>query len=477
MVEITGTHTNGTSELKTNGDGPSRNGTNGVADLKPNHTSRGAECLTRLREEHPDLNFLRFQWQDYSGVVRARVVPIDLAIEQVRPDKPLKGYGIALCLSVDNHMVTGTPTDGQYWMIPDWDTLHPTATPGSAQVMCALDYILPGNPMTQAFCPRHTLARVVEQARRDWSLDFLVGFEVEFVVMRRRSGGEEPARERPMELASCGWGLCSVAGLRDPTYRLVERVVLQLRARGVDIQTIHTEGVRGQYELILGPRQPLQAVDQLMLVQSYLKDAFAAEDLTVTMMPRPVPGKSLWTGQHMHISLQPAASEAREQSFLAGLMRRLPSLIALCMPQEVSYERLKPFLAGADTACWGTECRLVPVRKVRSSWWELRPLDGMANPYLVVAGVIAAGLCGLAGEEPLTWPDLGDPANADADRGQPLPKNLNAALDVLEADEGNLAAVLGRPMIDRYVGIKRYENASLAKLDPKEVHELFIELF
>ena len=47
----------------------------------------------------------------------------------------------------------------------------------------------------------------------------------------------------------------------------------------------------------------------------------------------------------MHLSLQPASAN-REVSFLAGILKRLPSLCGISSPQSLSYERLKPFVAG-----------------------------------------------------------------------------------------------------------------------------------
>ncbi|CEO58556.1 hypothetical protein PMG11_03270 [Penicillium brasilianum] len=429
------------------------------------------EILNKFRKDNPATKFLRFQWQDYSGVLRGRVVPMDTVLAQISKGGPLKATGLALCVSLTNNLIPSTPLDGQFWMLPDWSTLHPTATPGSAQVMCALDFTVPATgPVSREVCPRHVLNKVLQQAHEDWGLKFLVGFEVEFVVMKANPSTGKTER------CSQGWGLFSIAGLRDPCYQYVEQCVSQLEALGVDIQAIHTEGQRGQYELALGPRPPLEAVDQLVLVHSYLKDTFARHGYVVTMVPKPVASESLANGQHTHLSLQPTRPDL-EESFLAGILKRLPSLCSLCLPQDVSYERLLPFVAGGNTACWGTETRFAPIRKIESCRWEIRNIDAMANMYSTLAAIIGAGLCGLAGREPLLWPDLGDPANKDAPRGEPLPKNLEEAIALLDGDAFGLAVVLGRPIIDRYVEMKRFELSKLEVMDPESARELFIELF
>lgn len=106
-----------------------------------------------------------------------------------------------------------------------------------------------------------------------------------------------------MEKCSEGYGLFSISGLRDPCYQYVEQCVDQLQALGLDFQAVHTECLRGQYEFVLGPRPPLEAVDQLVLVYSHLKDTFARHGYMVTMFPKPMASEPLATGQHTHLSL------------------------------------------------------------------------------------------------------------------------------------------------------------------------------
>ncbi|KAJ5243418.1 glutamine synthetase [Penicillium citrinum] len=429
-----------------------------------------AAILNEFKRKHPHVRFLRFQWQDYSGVLRGRVMLIDTVIAQIAKGTPLKATGLAICCSVTNNLAPFTPLDGQYWLVPNWPTLHSTASKTNASVMCALDYTLPGSPASRDFCPRHVLNKVLDQARAGWGLDFLVGFEVEFVVMKLNQ--ETGIIDRCSE----GWGLFSISGLRDPVYHYVEECVMKLEQLGVDIQAIHTEGQRGQYEFALGPKPPMEAVDQLVLVHSYLKDIFAQNGYIVTMMPKPVASESLATGQHTHLSLQPPRPDL-EESFLAGILQRLPELCSFCLPQDISYQRLLPFIGGCDSVCWGTEARKSPIRKIEPSRWEIRNIDAMSNMYLTLGAIIGAGLCGLAGHEPLLWPDIMDPANQDVSFGEPLPKDVKTAISILEQDQFGLADVLGRPILDRYVAMKQFELSKLSELDTEKVRQLFIELF
>jgi glutamine synthetase len=337
--------------------------------------------------------------------------------------------------------------------------------------MCALDYQIQELPLRSDLCPRQTLAKVLQTARQTWGLDFLVGFEVEFVIMKSKSS-KTPAMTR----YSNGMGHFAVSGFRDPCFQYVEECVQGLRAQGAEIQAIHTEGFRGQYEIVLGPLPPMQAIDQLVLVHDYLKGTFYRYGYMVTMSPKPMATESQTNGQHMHLSLQPA-SPSLEDPFLAGILKRLPSLCAFCLPLDASYDRLEVRMAG-ETVSWGTHSRLVPIRKVEPSHWEIRCIDVAANMYSAMAAILGAGLLGLSGKEPLVWPDLGIPENQHlAGNSEPLPQSLGESLDALHTDSGSLAYMIGRPMIDHFVELKRYEQVRMKKLDPQAVRELLIEQF
>lgn len=432
-------------------------------------STHATQVLHRFRQDHPDISFIRLQWQDYSGVLRARVLVIEYVISLVAEGKQFKASPYAIECGVDNYVLPTTSHNGMHWLVPDWSSLRATASPGNAAVMCALNYTIPGSPAHDHLCPRQALLRVLRQAQEAWKLDFLVGFEVEFVVMKSSTSSTTPHRQ------SAGLGHYAVSGLRDPCYQYVEQCMHKLRDRGVIVHALHTEGIRGQYEIVLGPLPPVQAVDQLILVHHHLKDTFSRHDYKVTMSPKPISSDPLANGQHMHLSLQPTCP-SQEESFLAGILKRLPSLCSFCLPQQISYERLGPYFAG-DAVCWGTESRLVPIRKIKPGHWELRCIDVTANMYITLAAILSAGLLGLAGKEPLTWPDVGDPKHEAQSRGEPLPQSLEDSLAVLAADADCLATMIGRPMIDHYIDMKRFEISRLKEMDTQAVRELLIEIF
>lgn len=448
-------------------------------------------ALEKLRRAYPALSFVRLQWQDYSGVLRARTLVLEACLAMVASSRFLHAPPVAFHIAVDSSVLPGTRPSGANWLVPDWlslqmsssSSLSDSDTATTAVVMCGVVANTPSSPEANGeLCPRQALVQVVRQVAQAWQLEFLVGFEVEFQVMREGS-------DAGMIPYSRGLGHFSVCGLRDPCWRHVEECVQQLRTLGVHVLELHPEGHRGQYEIVLGPLPPLQAVDQLVLVHTVLKDTFARVGCIVTMSPKPVAAQKQATGQHMHVSLQPAAPPELEDYFLAGILQRLPSLWAFCLPQTLSYERVAPFMAG-DRVAWGTENRAVPIRKIKPSHWEVRCIDATANMYLVLAMVLSAGLLGLATREPLRWPDMSVGVWAEAtfqetETGEPpvaapgelLPRSLDDSLAVLAADYQNLDTVVSRRMIEHYVKVKRFEASQMNKMDPKKARDLLTELF
>lgn len=70
------------------------------------------EYLDQFRRKHPEIKYLRFQWQDYSGILRGRVILIDTAMVQIANGSPLKATGMALGICVANKLIPTVPFDG-----------------------------------------------------------------------------------------------------------------------------------------------------------------------------------------------------------------------------------------------------------------------------------------------------------------------------------------------------------------------------
>lgn len=312
-------------------------------------------------------------------------------------------------------------------------------------------------------------------------LEFLIGFEVEFEVWERTDNGQ-------LALHSTGMGGSACSGLRHRCYEYVEEALLILLEAGVGIEGMHTEGKEGQYELNLAPKPPMEAVDELVFVHDTLKRVFARHGLIATMFPRPAAKRTQSIGQHVHISL--TNHQELEQAFLAGVLNRLPSLVACCLPYALSYERLGPGQAGVAIVSWGTQDRRGPVRKVKTGHWELRCVDATANMYLVLAAVLGAGLRGCMNHESLRHRDTSTLSNECIENEYmqnegiaSMPDTLEDALCLLDEDYesqfglGTVAALMESQVIEHYSEMKKFEQLKLIEMREDLARMLLTELF
>jgi glutamine synthetase len=157
------------------------------------------------------------------------------------------------------------------------------------------------------------------------------------------------------------------------------------------------------------------------------------------------------------------------ENFVAGLLDHAPALLALTAPTVESYDRLAPGMWASAFACWGRDNREAAVRvpsarrgnREETTRLEFKPADNTANPYLVLFGLLAAGIDGIErgldpGESLET--DPGTLAEEERAEGgiERLPATLDEALDAFEGD-GVLREAFGDALFDSYLEVKRSE--------------------
>ncbi|KAL7907063.1 hypothetical protein GGI35DRAFT_457594 [Trichoderma velutinum] len=440
---------------------------NGSSNGEPN--AKTAATATHFFNSHPNIRYVRFQWQDHSGLLRARIIPLEHALAIAAGERPLRVGPVAFHGVVDNTLLPSTAFKGNDVLVADWTSLRTRQRldPLYASVMCQVIQHVPSLPQPNwDLCPRRALETVVEKAKQTLHTGFLVGLEVEFEIMKATEGGG-------FVPYSTSLGNCVVSAYRDPCFAYIEEAIEAMLDAGVKIDAFQSEGRRGQYEIALGPLPPVQAVDQLILVQDTLKHIFARHGLVATMSPRPLPSRRQSSGQHAHISINPPHNE---ESFLAGMLHRLPQLCAFGLPYEISYERVKPVFAG-NIVAWGTEDRTVPIRKVKAGHWEFRSLDATANMYLALAAILSAGMIGCVKKEPLLLKDSGIEVQADNKCGEMLPQSIDEALDRLDTTFEELEAMMESKIIRHYLEVKRYEASLVRDMGSQAARDLLIELF
>lgn len=129
---------------------------------------------------------------------------------------------------------------------------------------------------------------------------------------------------------------------------------------------------------------------------------------------------------------------------------------------------------------WGTQNRETPLRKIRGSHWELKCLDGLANPYLAMAAILQAGTHGFKTKEELTWKDceedpskLTDYEHEELNITELLPESVESALLALSRD-GQMVELLGTELVEKYSAVKAYELKFLKDMNREERRQWII---
>ncbi|KAI0018732.1 glutamine synthetase/guanido kinase [Xylariomycetidae sp. FL0641] len=460
----------------------------------PHHLASPATPLAKLRAL--DAKYLRLYWHDYTGSARCRVLPVARAHRALEAGQPLT-LNLARAtfgLLPNDALLPSLDATGMYTAVADLGAVRAGPAPGHASA--PLDFHGEDDPLGPAapLCPRGLLRRLAARAQAAAGLRFLVGFELEFVLLGPNPGYPSRSPEKYAALHrddGHAWSMArSLAGWRF----LLDEV---LDALGADaVEQVHAEAAPGQYELVLAPLPPLAAVDALLHARQVLETMAASRGLRATVHPKPVAG-AMGTACHAHISLLssssgvPVRDPAGYEPFYAGVLAHLRALLALTYASPASYARaVDGAWAGGRWVCWGAQNKEAPLRRccrardaAGSSHWELKALDGMANPYLAIAGVLAAGLDGIQRGTPLRWKDCaGDPAKmSPAERAglgidEMFPADLHEALEALAADQV-LVEALGPELVQRYREVKTAELAMLDPMEPEERRRWLIERY
>lgn len=251
---------------------------------------------------------------------------------------------------------------------------------------------------------------------------------------------------------------------------LVRRVSEMLVHSGVPVEACHHEAGPGQYEIDLGALAPVDLADALVLSKQLARDAARDAGLVATFMPRPFDGEA-GSGLHLHqlmptpvVGVDGRLTEAGA-GVVAGQLAHARGLCALAAPTVNSYKRLHAGPEAPGAVMWAHMNRSALVRVNRyggpSASLEYRGADPSANPYLLLAGLLAAAADGVENgwdpPPPVEEAARGfDPAGIGSVVLEPLPRSLDDALDALLADDA-LVDAFDDVLLTRLVDGRRAE--------------------
>ena len=347
-----------------------------------------AEVMEYVREE--DVKFIRIAFCDVFG--RQKNISI-MPQELPRAFK----YGIAFDGSAIAGFDEGTRSD--LLLHPDAETL--TLLPWRPEhgkvvrMFASISY-----PDGRQFeCDtRSLLKKAVEDAKRA-GCSFAFGAEQEFYLFGLDEKGN-PTRE-PYDQA----GYMDVAP-DDRGENVRREICLTLEQMGIQPESSHHEEGPGQNEIDFRYSEALAAADNAMTFQTVVKTMARSNGLYADFSAKPLDNRP-GNGFHVNISVEPSDNTERMEHMIAGILDKVPEMTLFLNPTKNSYKRFGLSKAPGYVS-WSHENRSqlirIPAAIGEYRRAELRSPDPTANPYLVFALLIYAGLYGIENKLPLAPP-------------------------------------------------------------------------
>lgn len=359
---------------------------------------------------------------------------------------------------------------------------------GSAAEHLVIGNICHLDGSTWDVCPRGFLSRVIAALETRHGLSVRAAFEHEFAWF----GAEERANS-PYALDSV-----RRLGLFGETY------LGALAQAGIDLDTFMAEYGPRQYEVTVGPAVGVRAADQAVLLRELARATawrMGGQRVSFTPLLRP---DAVGNGLHIHYSLfqtatgrpvnhDPAHAEglsAIAGAFVAGVLCKMPAILAMTASCPISYYRLTPNrwsaaynnLGYRDREAGVRICPVFDAMKITDQYhFEYRAADATGSPYLVLGAVLAAGLWGL--DQGLDRASVFQGAPQDFDEAHNaahgvgrLPQSLTEALDLFEA-ETDLDDILTPDLKSAFLAHKRFEIGLTQDLTPQELCARYAEVY
>jgi glutamine synthetase len=380
------------------------------------------------------------------------------------------GCNYLLAVDVDMNTVDGYKMSswqsgyGDFVMKPDLNTLRRVPWQEGTVMLLADVHWLDGTDVVAS--PRQVLRKQLSKLN-DMGMVALTGTELEFIVFEDSYEEAWKAGYRemtPVNLYNVDYSILGTSRVEP----LIRKIRLDMAGAGLTVESSKGECNFGQHEIAFKYSDALTTCDNHVTFKNGAKEIAAQEGRSLTFMAKydAREGNSC----HIHLSFRGTdnglvmaddADEANGMSqlgraFIAGQIAHMKELTLLFAPNINSYKR---YVAGsfAPTAImWGRDNRTCAFRLVGRGpalRLENRVPGGDVNPYLAVAGMIAAGIDGIQRDLPLEPAFEGNAYQTDAER---VPDSLEAAMDLWAGSEW-VRDTFGEEVQEHYTNMARIE--------------------
>jgi glutamine synthetase type III len=421
-----------------------------------------ATDLAKVAKERKIKYFL-ISYTDLFGALRAKLVPAAAIGEMQRDGAGFAGFATWLDM---------TPAHPDLFARPDPDSL--IQLPWKPEVgWLASDLWMDGKPVADA--PRNLLKRKIGEADKK-GLRAKAGVECEFFLIT-------PDGKSIADTADTADKPCydQLALMR--RYDVITEICDAMLTLGWKPYQNDHEDANGQFEMNWHYDDVLLTADRHVFFKYMAKSIAEKHGLRATFMPKPFSNLT-GNGAHAHISFWDKAGKKNlfgdpkgelglsklAYQVLGGIQHNATALCAFLNPTVNSYKRINAprTISGAtwspNTITWSGNNRTHMIRVPDAGRFELRLADGAVNPYLLQAGIVAAGLDGIANNrDPGKRLDINMYTEGHTVKGaRKLPLNL---LDALRLADGSkvVREQFGDSFVDAYVRMKTEEWNSFTK--------------
>ncbi len=422
------------------------------------------------------VKYFMISYTDLFGSQRAKLVPAQAINDMAVDGAGFAGFATWLDLTAAHPDMMAVPDASSVIQLP-WK---------KEVAWLASNCVMEGKPVAQA--PRNVLRKLVDEAAKE-GLRVKTGVEPEFFLLTPE--GDKIADPYDNAEKPC---YDQQAMMRQ--YDVISEVCDYMLELGWEAYQNDHEDATGQYEMNWKYDDVLQTADKHSFFKFMMKSVAEKHGLRCTFMPKPFKGLT-GSGCHAHISVwdldgkknafsddtKELGLSDRGRTFLGGIMKHASALAAICNPTVNSYKRINAprTSSGAtwapNTVTWTGNNRTHMVRVPGPGRFELRLPDGAANPYLMQAVILAAGLDGVRTKaDPGPRYDIDMYTQGQTITGAPkLPLNLLDALRDYDRD-ATLKSMMGEEFSAAYLKLKGKEWDSYVSHFSKWEHENTLDI-
>ena len=411
---------------------------------------------------------------DMQGRLQGKRIDADYFVEEVM-DGHTEGCNYLMAVDVDMNTVDGYAMSswdsgyGDFVMRPDLGTLHRVPwQEGAIGVLCDLE-MERGGPVLPS--PRQVLRRQLD-ALDAAGYGAFVGTELEFIVFQDTYEEAWLAGYRdltPANLYNVDYSMLGGARVEP----LLRRIRLAMAGAGMIVESAKGECNLGQHEIAFKYQDALRTCDNHVIYKTGAKEIAAQESMALTFMAKY--NEREGNSCHIHLSFRgtdgsmvmadhddPNGLSAAGKGFIAGQLAHARELTLLYAPQINSYKRYVPGSFAPTAIRWGRDNRTCAMRLVghgQSLRLENRLPGGDVNPYLAVAGMVAAGLHGIQENLDLEDEFVGNAYTSDSAH---VPSSMGEALEAWESSAW-VRDTFGAEVQDHYSNMARVEMAAYGR--------------